>query len=39
MIADTARIDPSAKIAANVQIGHYSIIGPDVEIEKDCIIG
>lgn len=39
MIADTAKIDPSAKIAPNVTIGDYSIIGPDVEIGEGSVIG
>lgn len=39
MIAPTAIIDPSAKIAADVEIGPYSIIGPHVEIEAGTRIG
>lgn len=38
MIHETAIIDPSAKLAENVSVGAYSIIGPDVEIgEGTCI--
>lgn len=39
MIDKTAIIDPSAKIANNVHIGAYSIIGPDVEIGEGTWIG
>lgn len=39
MIDKTAIIDPSAKIASNVQIGPYSVIGPDVEIGEGTWIG
>lgn len=39
MIHPTAIIDPSAKIAADVAIGAYSIIGADVEIESGTWIG
>lgn len=39
MIHHTAIIDPSAKIAPNVEIGPYSIIGPDVEIGEGTWIG
>jgi len=34
MIHNTAVIDPKAKIANDVKIGPYSIIGPDVEINE-----
>ena len=34
MIHKTAVIDPKAKIANDVKIGPYSIIGPDVEINE-----
>ena len=34
MIHKTAVIDPKAKIAKDVKIGPYSIIGPDVEINE-----
>lgn len=39
MIEKTAIIDPSAKLADNVKVGHYTIIGPDVEIGSGCEIG
>lgn len=39
MIHETAIIDPSAKIADNVTIGAYSIIGPNVEIGESTWIG
>jgi len=35
MIHKTAIVDPKAKISSNVNIGPYSIIGPNVEIEED----
>ena len=38
MIHPTAIIDKKAKISKNVQIGPYSIIGPDVEIGENTII-
>ncbi|HXH03967.1 MAG TPA: acyl-ACP--UDP-N-acetylglucosamine O-acyltransferase [Candidatus Competibacteraceae bacterium] len=34
MIDPTARIDPRARLAENVTVGPYSIIGPDVEIDE-----
>lgn len=39
MIDSRAIIDPSARIAAGVKIGPYSIIGADVEIGAGCDIG
>lgn len=39
MIDKTAIIDPSAKVAENVHIGAYSIIGADVEIGEGTWIG
>lgn len=39
MIHETAIIDPSAKIAANVHIGPYSVIGAGVEIDEGTWIG
>lgn len=39
MIAQSAKIHPSAKIGDNVSIGEYSIIGPDVELGDGCEIG
>ena len=38
MIHKTSIIDSKAKIASNVKIGPYSIIGPHVEIDDDVII-
>ena len=38
MIHKTAIIDPKAKIASNVEIGPYCIIGPNVEIDENTII-
>ena len=35
MIHKTAIVDPKAKISTNVNIGPYSIIGPNVEIGED----
>jgi UDP-N-acetylglucosamine acyltransferase len=39
VISDKAIIDKSAKIAANVEISPFSIIGPDVEIGEGSWIG
>lgn len=39
MIHPTAIVDTSARVAANVEIGPYSIIGPDVEIGSGTRIG
>ena len=38
MIHKTAIIDSKAKIASNVEIGPYCIIGPNVEIDENTII-
>ena len=35
MIHKTSIIDKRAKISSDVKIGPYSIIGPDVEIDKE----
>ena len=35
MIHKTAIIDPKAKIDNSVEIGAYSVIGPEVEIGKN----
>ena len=35
MIHKTAIIDPKAKISSNVEIGPYSIVGPNVEIDEN----
>ncbi len=39
MIHETAIVDASARIADDCEIGAYSIIGPDVEIDTGCHIG
>lgn len=39
MISNLAVIDPSAKIAADVEIGPFTVIGPHVEIDSGTIIG
>jgi len=39
VIHPQAIIDPGARLAANVQIGAFSIIGPDVEIGEGTWIG
>lgn len=39
MIHPTAIVDPSAKLAAGVQVGAYSIIGADVEIGAGTTVG
>ena len=39
MIHSTAIVDPAAKIAEGVEIGAYSIIGPDVEIGSGTVVG
>ncbi len=39
MIHSTAIIDPAAKLAEDVTVGPYSIIGADVEIGSGCEIG
>ena len=38
MIHEQAIIDPSAKLADDVQVGLWSLIGPEVEIGPGCII-
>lgn len=38
MIHPTAIIDANAKIAANVTIGPWTVIGPEVEIGEGCVI-
>ncbi|MCC2618176.1 acyl-ACP--UDP-N-acetylglucosamine O-acyltransferase [Aestuariibacter halophilus] len=38
MIHETALIDPSARLAEDVQVGPYSVIGPDVEIGAGTVI-
>ena len=39
MIHDTAIVDDAARIAGDVQVGPYSIIGADVEIGAGSVIG
>jgi len=39
MIHPSAIIDASATLASNVEVGPYSIIGPDVEIGEGTVIG
>ncbi len=39
MISEHAIIDASAKLAANVEVGPWSVIGPDVEIDSGTVIG
>ncbi len=39
MINSHAVVDPKAKIASNVTIGAFSIVGPDVQIESGTTIG
>ncbi len=38
-IHETAIVDPAATIADDVEIGAWSIIGPDVTIGEGCWIG
>lgn len=37
-IHSTAVVDPSAKLADDVQVGAYAFIGPDVELGPGCVI-
>lgn len=39
MISPQAIVDPGARIAADVEIGPFTVIGPDVEIDSGCWIG
>jgi UDP-N-acetylglucosamine acyltransferase len=39
LIHPTAIVDPKAELDSSVQVGAYSIIGPDVKIAADCKIG
>ena len=39
MIDSRAIVDPTAKLADNVEVGPFSIIGPDVEIDEGTVIG
>ncbi|GAC14368.1 acyl-ACP--UDP-N-acetylglucosamine O-acyltransferase [Aliiglaciecola lipolytica] len=38
MIHATAIVHPSAKLADDVQVGPYSIIGEDVELDSGCVV-
>ena len=38
MIHKTAIIDPKAKISSSVEIGPYTVVGPNVEIASGCTI-
>ena len=35
----TALVDPKAELAAGVEVGAYSIVGPDVKVGADTVIG
>ncbi len=37
-IADTAVVDPRARLAPGVRIGHYTIVGPGVKIGRNTIV-
>src|SRR5690242_14758748 len=39
MIHRTAIVDPAARLAADVSVGPYSVIGPDVEIGQGSWVG
>ncbi|RKR04435.1 acyl-[acyl-carrier-protein]--UDP-N-acetylglucosamine O-acyltransferase [Kushneria sinocarnis] len=39
MIHPTAIIDPGARLADDVEVGPFSVIGADVEIGSGCVIG
>ena len=39
MIHPSAIVDPSARLADDVEVGPFSVIGPDVEIDAGCVIG
>jgi UDP-N-acetylglucosamine acyltransferase len=39
MIHPTAQVDPKARLDAGVEVGAYSVIGPDVEIGAGTVIG
>jgi UDP-N-acetylglucosamine acyltransferase len=38
MIHSTAIVDPKAQLAANVEVGPYAIIGPDVQIGEGTVV-
>lgn len=37
-IADTAVVDPRAKLASGVRIGHFTVIGPGVTVGRNTIV-
>lgn len=39
LIDSRAIVDPSAKLASNVEVGPFTIIGPDVTIDEGTVIG
>lgn len=39
LIHATAVVDPAARIAADVIIGPYCVVGPEVEIDSNCWLG
>lgn len=39
MIDPRAAVDPSARLAANVSVGAFAVIGPDVEIGAGSVVG
>lgn len=39
LIHPTAVVDPAARIAADVRVGAFSLIGPDVEIGEGTVVG
>jgi len=39
LIHATALVDPAARVAADAIVGPYSVIGPDVEIDRNCWVG
>jgi len=38
IIAQTAVVDPRARLGRNVRVGHFCVIGPDVQIGDDTLI-
>lgn len=38
-IQPTAQIAPLAQLSADVEVGHYAVIGPEVKIDSGCQIG
>lgn len=39
MIHERAVVDPSARLAEDVEVGPFAVIGPDVEIDSGTVIG